>query len=316
MPPHHHISDAAVCHRWDNRRAPLIAVEPDCRLTLRLRDASDNQVRRGMTVAEFAAIDPGRVHALTGPIQIEGSLPGDSLEITFEEFLHDGWGWSGILPGRGLLPDDFPERDLLFWDIDPDDHTRSLPGVALPVNPFCGIVGVQRAEPGEFRTHPPGPFGGNLDIRHLTRGAVLRLPVLTPGAGLCLGDAHLAQGDGEVCINGIEAPVTVTVRVRLLRGASIAGPQLSHPGPLLPPRINAGNWHATFASERDPIAAARSVVRQAIEYIVRRIGCRPAEAYILCSVALDLKICQLVNQPVVTVGGYLPLSIFPLGRTG
>lgn len=185
-----------------------------------------------------------------------------------------------------------------------------MPGVTLDLHPFAGIIGVQRAQPGEFRTRAPGVFGGNMDVRHLTAGTTLYLPVWVPGGQLLAGDCHAAQGDGEVCINGMEAPMTGRFRIELIKNRPLAAPYAVCPGPLTPPRYASRPWHLFIESHEDPRVAAQGAVRRAIDYIVQRLGCSPELAYTLCSVVLDLKLSQLVNVPTTTVTAYLPDAIF------
>jgi acetamidase/formamidase len=262
-----------------------------------------------MALAEFAAMDRSRIHALTGPVAVDGAEPGDALEIEVLEFRHQGWAWTSVIPGMGLLGDEFAEPYLHFWELE-GESTRSMPGVTLDLHPFCGIIGVQRAEPGEFRTRAPGPFGGNMDVRHLGAGSRLWLPVFTPGAGLCAGDAHAAQGDGEVSINGMEAPMTVTLRVHLRKGRGLEGPYAVVPPSLLPPRYAAKPFHVFIESHEDPREAARAAVRRALSFLGERLGLPRTQALVLCSVALDLKVSQIVNTPLTTISAYLPEAIF------
>jgi acetamidase/formamidase len=265
-----------------------------------------------MSSEEYAGIDTTRVHALTGPVAVKGAEPGDALEIRIREYTHEGWAFTGIIPGLGLLPEDFPEPFLFHWHL-VGNETRSMPGTRLDLHPFCGIIGVQPALEGEFRTRPPGPFGGNLDVRHLTAGATLWLPVFAPGGGLCVGDAHAGQGDGEVCINGMEAPMTVSLEIHLHRGGAVhlGGPMIeTAPGPLVPERYQQKPFRVFVESHEEPRAACRGVVRRAIEWLGRERGLAPEPAYVLCSAVLDLKVSQLVNAPVTTISGYLPEAIF------
>ncbi len=306
---HHSVDRSRTCNRWNRDYPPVLTVAPGDTVSLAMRDSSDGQVRPGMSLAEFAAIDRTRVHALTGPVVVEGAAPGDALEIEILDFAHEGWAWTSIMPGLGALGDEFAEPYLHFWKLEAG-RTRSIPGVTLDLHPFCGIIGVQRAEHGEFRTRAPGPFGGNMDVRHLGAGARLWLPVLAPGAGLCAGDAHAAQGDGEVSINGMEAPMTVTLRIHLRKGDGLAAPYAVVPPALVPPRYSAKPFHAFIESHEDPREAARAAVRRAMGYLGTRLGLPRELALILCSVVLDLKISQMVNAPTTTISAYLPEAIF------
>lgn len=305
----HHVDRSRTCNRWNRDYPPVHTIASGDVLTMELKESSDGQVRPGMSQVEFAAIDKTRIHALTGPVQVEGAQPGDALEIEVLEIRHEGWAWTSIIPGMGALGDEFTEPFLHIWRLE-GGQTRSIPGVTLDLHPFCGIIGVQRAEHGEFRTRPPGPFGGNMDVRHLGVGARLWLPVFTPGAGLCAGDAHAAQGDGEVGINAMEAPVTVSLRVHVRKGSPVKAPYAVVPPALLPLRYAAKPFHVFIESHEDPREAARAAIRRAVDYLGTRLGLSRERALILCSVVLDLKISQMVNAPITTISAYLPEAIF------
>jgi acetamidase/formamidase len=308
---HHRLDRSVSVTRWDRETPPRLTVSPGDAVTAELRDASDGQVHPGMSHEAFGRIDDDRIHALAGPIEVDGAEPGDVVEVHLQAYDHEGWGWTGIVPGLGLLPDEFTEPYLQIWEFD-GDRTRSLPGVTVPLDPFCGIVGVQRAERGSFRTRPPGPWGGNVDVQHLTAGSVLSLPVYAEGAGLCVGDGHAAQGDGEVCVTGIEAPMTVRFEVRLRTDRSLAGPELRTPAPD-PDGRPASRSRAFVASAETAEAAAEGATRRALSFVHDRTDLSREQAYVLCSVALDLRLSQLVNEPMVTVTGYLSESIFDSG---
>lgn len=305
----HFLDRSVSTSRWDNRQEPRLRVQPGDRVVMETRDASDGQVHPEMTSREFGEIDKTRIHGLTGPVAVEGAEPGDVLEVVINGFTHEGWAWTSILPGLGLLEDEFDQPYLHIWQLE-DNQTTSMPGTRLELRPFAGIIGVQRAEAGSFRTRPPGPWGGNMDVRHLTAGARLFLPVATVGAGLCTGDCHAAQGDGEVSINGMEAPMTVDYTLHLHKGQSLDGPYAITPGQQVPSAYAEAPWMTFIESDPDPRSAARRIVLRAMETIMRRTGIRAEQACILCSVVLDLKLSQLVNTPMTTVAGYLPEAIF------
>ena len=306
----HTLDDQQLVHRWDNSLPPRALITPGDRITLHTADSSGYQVKPTWTATDFKnKFDPLQVHALTGPVGVDGAEPGDQLEIKIISYEHHGWAWTSLIPGLGLLADDFSNHHLFIWKL--EEHcTRSMPGVTLDLHPFAGIIGVQRAEAGEFRTRAPGPFGGNMDVRHLGAGTTLFLPVFTAGANLLVGDCHAAQGDGEVCINGMEAPMKVTLEINLIKNAPLAAPYAICTQPLVPLRYQTKPWHLFIESDEQPREACKRVVRRAIDYLVKRLGLTPELAYTLCSVVLDLKISQLVNVPTTTVTGYLPEAIF------
>ena len=161
----HYLDRSLSTSRWDNALPPRITIAPGDSITIETREASDGQVHPKMSSAEFANIDTGRIHGLTGPVAIDGAAPGDALEVVIDGFEHEGWAWSSIIPGLGLLDDAFEKHFLHIWKLE-GNETTSMPGTRLELRPFAGIIGLQRAEPGSFRTRPPRPRGGNIVVRH------------------------------------------------------------------------------------------------------------------------------------------------------
>jgi acetamidase/formamidase len=310
MKKRHHLDASSLIHRWDNQIPARATLSSGDTIELEMADSSGFQVHPSWSKKDFKEkFDAQKVHALTGPVAVADAEPGDQLAIHIEQFTHHGWAWTSLIPGLGLIPEDFPEHHLFIWKLD-GDQTRSFPGVTLDLHPFAGIIGVQREEEGEFRTRAPGAFGGNMDVRHLGAGTTLYLPVFTPGANLLAGDCHAAQGDGEVCINGMEAPMTGVFRIELIKKQPLSAPYAVSRAPLVPPRYNLKPWHLFVESNEDPRKAAQAAVRRAIDFIMKRAACSAEMAYTLCSVVLDLKLSQLVNIPTTTVTGYLPEAIF------
>jgi len=301
----HFLSQTHNHTRWNRDLTPALEIESGDSVEMELRDSSDGQVKPDWTTANMAHLDRSRIHALTGPILVKGAKPGDTLEIRIESIEHQGWGWTSLIPGLGLLPERFPDPFLYIWKL--EQSTTTLGPATLPLHPFCGIMGVAPEESGEHRTRPPGRFGGNLDVRQLTVGAKLYLPVCVEGALFSAGDTHAAQGDGEVCINGIEMPANARFTFILHKDRN-----LHEPWAEVPPatRTDTGSW-VFIASRTEFWAAAKSVVEQAIAFIINRYQVSPELAYILCSIMLDLKVSQCVNQPMITLSGHLPKSILP-----
>jgi len=170
-------------------------------------------------------------------------------------------------------------------------------------------MGVAPSETGEREVMPPGSHGGNLDIRHLTKGTRLLLPVWEEGALFSTGDPHAAQGDGEVCVTGIEAPMNVSLRFHLRKGVGIDAPQFVTQGPLTK-KYDTDGYHATLGIGPDLLEASKDAVRRMVDYISKRWRMERWEAYILSSITVDLKICEIVDRPNWIIGAYLPLSIF------
>jgi acetamidase/formamidase len=293
---------------WDRLLPPRLRIEPGGEVAFECVDASGGQVQPAMTAAEFLAIDRTRIHALTGPVWIEGAEPGDVLQIDVLATRHSGWGWSSVIEGLGFLKDRFREPCLFHWQLD-GESTRSLAPAVVPVRPFLGVMGVARAEDGAFRTRPPGPFGGNLDVRELCAGARLYLPVFNHGALFSCGDGHAAQGDGEVCINGIECPLDVTLRFNLHKQQPLTGPIVE--ASEVAAKDSSANAWVVVETGTDLADTARAATSRMIDLLVSRWGFTEVHAYILCSVALKLRLSQVVNEPVYTVSAALSKQILP-----
>jgi acetamidase/formamidase len=304
----HKLSAEPTHSVWDRSLAPRLRIEPGDEVAFECTDASGGQVHPGMTTAEYLTIDRTRIHAVTGPVWVEGAEPGDVLQIDVLSTRHAGWGWSSVIEGLGFLKDRFREPYLFHWQLDGESTTSLAPAV-VPVRPFLGVMGVARAEDGAFRTRPPGPFGGNLDVRELCAGSRLYLPVFNRGALFSCGDGHAAQGDGEVCINGIECPLDVTLRFHLHKQQALAGP-IVEASEAAAPDSSADAW-VVLETGTDLETAARAATGRMVDLLVSRWGFTEIHAYILCSVALKLRLSQVVNEPVYTVSAALSKQILP-----
>jgi acetamidase/formamidase len=305
----HTLSAEPTHSRWNRALQPRLRIAPGDTVRMECLDASGAQVHPAMTVAGFLAIDRGRIHALTGPIYVQGAEPGDVLQIDVLEVAHKGWGWSSVTPGLGFLKQRFAEPYLFHWQLD-GAVSESLAPAIVPLRPFCGVMGVAPAEAGEFRTRPPGIFGGNMDVRELCGGATLYLPVLNPGALFSAGDAHAAQGDGEVCINGIECPTNVTLRFHLHKQRPLAGPLIESAAPSRKQDAVGDAW-IVVESGTDAIAAARAATSRMIDLLIVNWGFSDVHAYLFCSVAMHLRLSQVVNEPMFTVSAALPKHVLP-----
>ena len=304
-----HILSASPTHSvWDRSLPPRLHIHSGDEVAYECVDASGGQVHPGMTIQDYVAIDRTRIHALTGPVWIDGAEPGDVLEVDVLATRHADWGWSSVLEGLGFLKDRFRDPYLFHWQLD-GESTASLAPAVVPLRPFLGVMGVARAEDGNFRTRPPGPFGGNLDVRELCAGSRLYLPVLNPGALFSCGDGHAAQGDGEVCINGIECPLDVTLRFHLHKQQPLSSP-LIESSEAVAPDSSANAW-VVVETGTDLADTARAATSRMVDLLVSRWGFSPVHAYILCSVALKLRLSQVVNEPVYTVSGAIAKQILP-----
>jgi len=291
---------------WNKDLLPRLSIVPGDTVLFECTDASGGQVKPGSKVADFLAIDRTKIHSLTGPVLIEEAEPGDVLQIDVLDVAHKGWAWTSVIAGLGFLDERFTEPYLFHWHLE-GDVSRSLAPAVVPLRPFCGVMGVAQADAGEFRTRPPGAFGGNMDVRELSAGATLYLPVMVHGALFSCGDAHAAQGDGEVCINGMECPADVTLRFALHKNKTLAGPVIE----AAPRTGEDGPAWVVVESGTDAFATAQAATSRMIDLLVVRWGFEPVQAYVLCSVAMKLRLSQVVNRPMVTVSAALAKSILP-----
>jgi len=307
-----HILSAEPTHsRWNRALEPRLAIESGDIVHMQCVDASGAQVKPGFSVQDFLTIDRGMIHALTGPIFINGAEPGDILQIDVLKVQHKGWGWSSVISGLGFLKERFAEPYIFHWELD-GDVSRSLYPAVVPLRPFCGVMGVAPREDGEFRTRPPGAFGGNMDVRELCTGAKLYLPVFNHGALFSAGDAHAAQGDGEVCINGIECPADATFRFTVHKHRPLSGP-LVESAESACADIAADSW-IVVESGADALAAARAATMRMIDLLVEHWNFEDVQAYLLCSVAMKLRLNQVVNEPMITVSAAIPKQVLPARR--
>src|SRR3954449_9203955 len=220
----HYSPTDRVHFTWDTGNEPVLSIADGDTVVFETRDVSDNQIGPDSDASVIASLDWGRVYPLAGPVRVEGAQAGDTLAVQILDLHTKGWGWTAILPGLGLLPDDFPDPYLRIFDL--SGEVAALDDVArIPIEPFFGTMGVCPAGARAQPVMPPGTFGGNLDVRQLTSGSTLYLPVQVEGALFSCGDAHGAQGDGEVCVTGIEAPMLGVVRFTLYKGRPIPAPQ-------------------------------------------------------------------------------------------
>lgn len=306
----HHLDAGQVHYEWNNALAPRLEIEAGDTVVFDTRDAADGYYSPASTHADVLARGPFRGHPLTGPVAVAGARPGDTLVIEIVEVKPRApFGWTAIRPGRGLLPEtDFPKAFLQIWDLSDGTHARMGRDIAVPLEPFPGVMGVALDEPGGHSTMPPRKNGGNMDVKQLVAGTTLYLPVWVDGALFSVGDGHGAQGDGEVCVTAVEMMARVTLRFGLER-RRCPEPQLRTRGPLAG-ATNRGPHFATTAHGPDLFAAAQQATRYMIEHLVRERGLEREEAYIVASVAVDLKISEIVDAPNWIVSAFLPESIF------
>ncbi len=309
MAAEHRLGSGHIHHRWNAALPPALTIRSGDTVHFECLESSGGQLTRESSLEDFLRINRSLIHALTGPVYIEDAQPGDVLEVRIHRVRHGGWGWTSIFPDMGVLPERFKEPSFFIWELE-ENFSTTLSPACVPLQPFCGVMGVAPAEDGEILTRPPGPFGGNMDVRDLAAGATLFLPVFRPGALFSVGDIHAAQGDGEVCLNGIEAPAEVTLTFRVRRDFRLTAPMAETPPTPARPEGNPGEW-LMIAAHADPLAAAAAATSRMVDFITDRWRMPPEKAYILCSAVLSLRMSQVVNRPVMTVTAALAKNVLP-----
>jgi formamidase len=348
-------------NRWHPDIPPVVHAEPGDRVILETLDALDGQITASSTAADVATVNLDVVHPLTGPVFVNGAEAGDLLEVHIVDVEPAEFGFTVQVPGFGFLRDEFPDPFIVRWQI-ADGYATSddLPGVRIPGASFPGVIGIspsrehmqriaareqsllarggvvlppsgasavpadERIAAEALRTIPPREVGGNLDVKQLSKGVRLALPVSAPGALFSIGDAHFAQGDGECCGTAIEMCATFHLEFSVHKGVAaqrrIREVQFSRDEYYGPPELVAPRrFYATTGmsisqdgenQSEDATLAARNALRNMIDYLGQERGYSRQQAYALASVAVDLKISELVDVPNFVVSAFLPLDIF------
>ena len=346
-------------NRWHPDIPPALEVDPGEEVVLQTRNAFDGGVTPSSTSDDLRSVDLNLVHPLTGPVYVRGAAPGDLLEVSILSIEPAAWGFTTILPGFGFLRDLFLEPYVVHWNIG-DGYAESpeLPGVRVPGAPFMGTIGVAPSrklrqevllredelrrrggavlgpEPNGavpaseplasegLRTVPPRENGGNMDIKQLTAGVRLLLPVFVDGALFSAGDAHFAQGDSECCGTAIEMDCTLHASFQVRKGEAarrnlrfpiferddyFMAPEMAAPRRFI---ATTGMCIADGVNEsEDATLAARHALLNMIQILTER-GWSREQAYCICSVAVDLKLSEIVDVPNFVVSAFLPLDIF------
>lgn len=307
--PSLHVRRDQIHFGWDNSIEPVLTIRSGDSVAVDVQDASGGQLVPGSNHSDLASLDFARVNPVCGPIYVEDARPGDVLAVEILAVDPGGYGWTGLIPGFGLLADRFTSPWLHMWELE-GGRAALTDGVSVPLQPFCGVLGVAPAEIGLHSVIPPRRVGGNLDTRQLGPGATLYLPIEVEGALFGVGDTHAAQGDGEVCGTAIEAPMSVELRLSVRRDLDVEAPEFDVTRPLERPAAAAAGYHATTGVGPDLMAATRQAVERMIAYLERHHGLEAEQAYALCSVAVDLKISEVVDMPNWVVSAFLPKDLF------
>jgi acetamidase/formamidase len=311
MTKHHLKASAAHCHwgYFEAARAALITAKSGDTVTIDTLTGAPEMVPPApfhtppelFDVHKHCERFAGAPHILTGPVAIEGAMPGDVLEVRIKEVkLRQDWGFNFIRPLGGTLPDEFPEGRILNIPLDHKSMLGKLPfGVDIPLKPFFGIMGVSPPKSwGRCTSVIPRSFGGNIDNKQLVAGTTLYLPVHVPGANFSCGDGHGAQGDGEVCLTAIETALQGTFEFVLRKDLKLANP-----------RAETDTHVITMGFDTSLDRCMEIALKDMIDYLVTTKNLSRMDAYTLCSVGVDFHVTQTVNTSK-GIHGMLPKSLF------
>ena len=336
-------------NRWHPDLEPVATIAPGEELRLETEDGIAGQLGPDSSHEDAGSIELGLGHPLTGPVYVEGAEPGDVLEIGFVAYELAGFGVTALIPGFGYLADVFPNPYVVKWEIE-GGRARSpeLPGISVPEATFAGVAGVapshetmarirareenlrarggavaddvpETAQPPHaasgLRTIPPRELGGNLDVPQLVAGSRLLLPVDVPGALFSVGDLHFAQGEGEVCGTGIEIAGAVTMRLGLRKQPAWRPPFPAYETPGRPARPAFATIGLSVDEDGrneslDLSLATRRALLAMLDYLTLERGLGREAAYALMSVAVDVRLSEVVNVPNPVVSALLRLDIF------
>ncbi len=276
---------------FNNAQPPVLHVDSGDTIVFETMMHSHNQVVPGTTIEQIKKLRtdfPGRgPHTLTGPVYIEGAEPGMVLKVKINKIVPRAYGTNFNVPGMfGEFPDRFPDGQVKYFYLDLDRKVAEFaPGIEVPLGPFPGILGVARAEPGQYSSVPPGRYAGNLDIRDETEGTTLYVPIFVKGALLWTGDSHAAQGNGEVNLTALETAFKeMSVTVEVLKDMKLEWPRIETPD----------SW-ITMGIDRDLNKALDILKDETVKFLMeqRKIAKDAAEKLMLA--AWDCRVSQVVD---------------------
>ena len=296
---------------WDNSLDPALEIAPGDIVEFEAQDASGGQLNPASTVEDVPKLDFEKVNPVTGPVYVDGAVPGDALKITILSFDPSGWGWTAIIPGFGLLADQFTDPALHIWKFGTNHGAIAefKPGGKVPTNPFPGTIGNAPGMNGAHSVVNPRNVGGNMDTRALCQGTILYLPVEVEGGLLSVGDAHAAQGDGEICGTAIESPMNIALKIEVEKRMNLKFPRFTTAGPVSR-HIDGKGYEVTTGIGPDLMQCAKDAAAGMIDLISKKYGMNSNDAYMLCSVCADLRIPEIVDMPDWIVSFNFPRSVF------
>ncbi len=287
-------------NRFSRTIPPAIRVPSGAVVEVYTKEATDGQLTPNSTVEDVKNLKFDPIHPLTGPVYVEGAQPGDVLAVKLLKIEVGDWGWSAVVPGFGFLADEFTEPYLKTYTLGKDARVAHFnERIKIPLKPFAGVMGVAPDTDSLLSTIPPRANGGNMDNPFLTEGVTVYFPVFVEGALFSIGDTHAAQGLGEVCGTGVEAPMRIVYKVEVLKNAR----------KIQEPQYETDEYYAVTAFATTIDEAAKKATRYMIDYLVNEHNLSRTEAYVLSSLAADLHIAEVVDVPHVLVAMHISKEV-------
>jgi len=294
------IGDDQTHNKFSRAIPPAITVPSGSVVEAHTHEATGGQLDINSTLEDLHHVDMDMVHTLTGPIYVEGAEPGDVLAVELIELEPGDWGWTAMTPDFGFLSGEHEQAALKTFKLDKEANiVQFADGISIPLRPFAGVMGVAPDTDEMLNTIPPRANGGNMDDPNLIAGTTVYFPVFVEGALFSIGDTHAVQGLGEVVGTAVESPMRILFRVSVVKNRSIEEPE-----------YETDDYYATTGFGTTIDEAALKATRYMIRHLVDNHDLSWGDAYMLCSLAGDLQIAEVVDLPHVLVTMHMPKKIF------
>lgn len=298
--PDYFLSADQKHNKWSSTIEPVLTVPSGSVIQAETSEASDGQLHKNATLDDLINLDFGPIHPLTGPVYVEEAEVGDILAVDIIDIQLHEYGWQAIVSGFGFLSDRFKDPKLSIHEIDKNSNSIIFKDkVKIPLKPFPGVMGVAPNTTEMLSTIPPRENGGNMDDPGMVKGSTVYFPVLVKGALFSIGDAHAVQGYGEVCGTALEAPMTFTYRLRVIKDST----------PIKEPQYETDEFYAVTGFGESIDIATKKAVNYMVDHLTANYDISDEEAYMLCSLVGDLKIAEVVDVPNMLVTMHIPKSV-------
>lgn len=281
--------ESGIIYDFNKNHKPVKTVASGTTIEIETYDCFTDQIQSAETVV--TEIDWNQINPATGPIYVEGALPGDVLKVKIEKLEIGDQGVMVVGPNLGVMGHRITEMEAKIIPV--RDGKALFNNIEIPINTMIGVIGV--APEGEgVNCGTPGNHGGNMDNKMVTEGATLYFPVFTEGALFGLGDFHAAMGDGEISVSGIEIPGKATVTLEVLKDVKLQHPMLEN-----------DEVFTQIVSAETLDQACKVATEEMIDRIVAKSGLPLSEVTMLMSAAGQAEICQIVD-PLMTARFVVP----------